>query len=80
MTSEEIKGKVTEIVKDVVDNNSVVLHRETTASDIEGWDSLSHINIIVAIEKEFKIKFNLAELKPLKNVGELLDIIQRKVN
>lgn len=80
MTTEEIKSRVTEIFKDVLDNDTIVLFRETTADDVEGWDSLSHITIIVAIEKEFKIKFNLMELKPLKNVGELLDIVQLKIS
>jgi len=80
MTPEEIKGSVTQIFKDVLDNDTIVLFRETTARDIEEWDSLAHINLIVAIEKEFKIKFDLMELKPLQNVGELLDIIQRKIS
>jgi acyl carrier protein len=80
MTSEEIKSKVTHILRDVLDNDNIVLYREATAADVEGWDSLAHINIIVAIEKEFKIKFDLLDLKPLQNVGELFDLIQQKVS
>ncbi len=80
MTTEEITSRVTGIFKDVLDDDSIVLRRETTAHDVEGWDSLSHINLIVAIEKEFKIKFDLMELKPLQNVGELFDVIQRKIS
>lgn len=78
MNYDEIKGKLTEIFKDVLDHDDIVLYRETTAKDVEDWDSLSHVSIIVAIEKEFKIKFTMSELKPLKNVGEMLDLIQTK--
>jgi len=80
MTTEEIINRVTEIFKDVFDNETIVIFRETTADDIEEWDSLAHINLIVAIEKEFNIKFDLMELKPLQNVGDLLDVIQRKIS
>ncbi len=80
MTSEEIKSEVAQIFRDVLDNDGIILNRETTAADVEGWDSLAHINLIVAIEKEFKIKFDLMELKPLQNVGELFDLIQRKIS
>jgi len=80
MTIEEIKSEVTQIFRDVLDNDNIILNRETTAADIEEWDSLSHINLIVAIEKEFKIKFDLLDLKPLQNVGELFDLIQQKIS
>lgn len=80
MTIEEIHKRVTEIFKDVLDDDSIVLHRETTADDIEEWDSLAHISLIVAIEKEFSVKFDLMDIKPLKNVGEFLDLILRKKN
>jgi acyl carrier protein len=80
MTSEEIKSQVTQIFRDVLDNEAIILYRKTTAADVEGWDSLAHITLIVAIEKEFKIRFDLVELKPLQNVGEFLDLIQRKIS
>ncbi len=80
MTTDEIQDRVTDIFKDVLDNDSIVLSRETTANDIEEWDSLAHINLIVAIEREFKIRFELTELKPLQNVGDLLDMIQQKTS
>jgi acyl carrier protein len=80
MTGEEIHNSLTDIIKDVLDNDSIVLSRDTTAADIEEWDSLAHISIIVAVEKEFKIKFDLMDIKPLKNVGEFLDLIQRKIS
>ncbi len=80
MTAEEITRRLTDILKDVLDDDSIVLSRDTTAADIEGWDSLAHISIIVAVEKEFKIKFDLMDIKPLKNVGDFLDLIQRKIS
>jgi acyl carrier protein len=79
MTTEQIKANLTEIFKDVFDDNSIVLTRETTAADIEDWDSLAQITLLVAIEKEFKINLSLDEVKLLRNVGDMLDIIQRKV-
>ena len=71
---------MTEIFRDVFDDETIELHAETTAKDIEDWDSLSHISLIVAIEKEFGIKFDLIELKTLKNVGDMLKLIQAKVS
>ena len=79
MNYEEIKNRLRVIFHDIFDDDTIVLQRQTTAKDIEDWDSLAHISLIVAIEKEFKIKFDLIELKPLKDVGELLDLIQAKI-
>ncbi len=79
MTKDEIRNRVTEIFRDILDDKNIVLHDETAAQDIEDWDSLTHISLIVAIEKEFKIKFNLIEIKPLKNIGGLLDLIKAKL-
>jgi acyl carrier protein len=79
MSTEEIKNRITEVFKDVLDNESIELFRETTAKDIEEWDSLSHISIIVAIEKEFNIRFDLREIMQLKNIGEFIDLIEQKI-
>ncbi len=80
MTAEEIQRRITEVFRDVLDNEAIVLTRETTADDIEEWDSLAHISIIVAIENEFDIKFDLMDIKPLKNIGEFIDLIKRKTS
>jgi acyl carrier protein len=81
MISEQpFAGRLTEIFRDVFDDESLVLTDAMTANDVEGWDSLSHINLIVAIEKAFKIRFTTAEVTNLKNVGELSALIQRKSN
>jgi len=71
-------SKLQEIFHDIFDDNTIVLSRETTANDIEGWDSFTHINIIVTCENEFGVKFNLSEIANLKNVGNLVDLIEKK--
>ena len=73
-----IKDKVQEIFRDIFDEEELVISEETTADDIEEWDSLNHINIISAIEKEYKIKFALGELQAMKDVGEMIHLISVK--
>lgn len=63
----------------VFQDESIELFKTTTANDIEGWDSLSHINLVLAIEMEFGIKFSSAEVRKMENVGELLELIEKKV-
>jgi acyl carrier protein len=76
---DEITDRMTQIFRDVLDNDAIVLTRETTASDVEDWDSLAQISLLVAIEKEFSIHFTLAETKQLANVGEMLDLVTAKL-
>ncbi|MDB4746590.1 acyl carrier protein [Verrucomicrobia bacterium] len=71
MTRETILVKLQEIFIDIFDDEDINLTFETTADDIEDWDSLSHINLVVAIEKDYKMKFALGELQDLKNVGDM---------
>ena len=78
MEKEEILSKVNELFNDVLDDDSITLKYEHTASDVEGWDSLTHIQLIVAIEKSFKIKFTSREILSWKNVGEMVDCIALK--
>jgi acyl carrier protein len=79
MTQEEVLAQITVIFKDVLDDDSIVLKRETTAEDIEDWDSLTHIQLIVTIEKKFGFKFTTAEINSFKNVGEMVDsVLKRK--
>ena len=73
-----ILHQVEEIFRDVLDNKDITLAPDTTANDIEEWDSLTHIQLIVAIEKHFKIKFTSMEILSWKNVGEMVDCINRK--
>jgi len=78
MERKEIFSKLNEIFIDVLDLDEVELTDETSANDIEEWDSLSHIQLIVAIEKSFGIKFTSLEIMKWRNVGELVDSIMSK--
>jgi len=74
---EALAGFNTEVC-DVLRDPTIKLTRETTAKDIKNWDSLHHIEIVLAVEKRFKIKFNFAELQKFKNVGQMCDSIVTK--
>jgi acyl carrier protein len=76
--SNTIKEQVQHIFQDIFDDPGLQVETETTANDVEEWDSLTHINLIVAIEKAFKIRFTTAEVTGMKNVGDLLSAIARK--
>ena len=71
--------KLQNIIRDVLDDESLTITRETTASDIEDWDSLSNINIIVSCENEFGIKFKMEESLQLKSIGDFIDTIESKI-
>ena len=75
MTREEVFAKLNEVFRDVFDDEDIVVTDETTAADIEDWDSLEHINLLVAIERSFEIKFTMGETTGMKNVGEMVDKI-----
>ena len=66
------------IFRQVFDDDSLVVSRTTTANDIEEWDSLTHMNLVMAVEQRFSIKFALGELQSLKNVGDMVDLVDRK--
>ena len=77
MDRQAITQDVQEIFRNNFDDDSIVLTDTTNAADIEDWDSLEQINLLTAIEKKFGLKFNLADVRNLANVGDLLDLIQR---
>ncbi len=77
MNRTEIMAKLNEIFCDVFDDEDIVLTNETTADDIEDWDSLEQINLLVAIEKQFNIKFQLADVADLENVGAMADLVEK---
>ena len=79
MSRSEIYDRVTEIFRDFFDDDDIVISDETTSDDIEDWDSLEHINLIVAIEQEFGMKFSMGEVTGMKNVGAMVDIIQERI-
>lgn len=79
MTREEVYEKLKEVFCEVFDDEDIVISDTTTADDIEDWDSLEHINLVVATEKKFGIKFNMGEVGKMKNVGEMVDTILQRV-
>lgn len=78
MDKTQILAEVQEIFQDVLDNEDIELTTETVADDIEEWDSLSNIQLIVAIEKHFQIKFTSKEILTWQNVGDMIDCISTK--
>jgi len=79
MQREEVFIGLNEIFQDVFDDETIEVDEKTTADDIEDWDSLEHINLVVAIEKQFSMKFTMGEVTSMKNVGEMVDIILSRV-
>ena len=79
MNTEEIYSQLAPIFQEELDNDQIVISPETTADDIEEWDSLTHIQLIVAIEKFFKIRFTSNEIQSWNNVGEMVSSIEEKL-
>jgi acyl carrier protein len=75
----ELLAQLQPIFRDVFDRGDLVVTRESNAESVEGWDSLAHITLINAIEEQFQVDFALGELESLKNVGEMVDLIERKL-
>jgi acyl carrier protein len=80
MNEDEIFEKLTRIFRDVFDDDEITISAETTAPDIEDWDSISNIQLLVTIEQTFNgIKFSTGEVANMKNVGEMVDAIKKKI-
>ena len=80
MTREEVYETLNGVFQDVFDDESITVNDETTSDDIDGWDSLEHINLIAAVEQEFGVKFNMGPVVSMKNVGEMVDIILSQID
>ena len=80
MSKEEIYEGLNEVFRDVFDDDSITVNENTTSNDIEDWDSLEHINLIVAVEKKFGMKFSMGQVTTMKNVGEMVEIIMSMSN
>ena len=78
MAPDAIYRKLTEIFREVFDDDSIVVRPELTAKDVDEWDSLSHIRLVLSVERAFGLKFSASEIGRLKNVGEFVDLIQAK--
>ena len=75
MTREEVYERLNKVFREVFDDDSIKLNDETTADDIEDWDSFEHINLVVAVEEEFSFKIPMGKTVTMKNVGEMVDLI-----
>ena len=79
MDTAEIYRKLTSVFRDVFDDDNLTIAPEFTAAELPEWDSLQHIRLIIAAEREFALKFSAAEIATLENVGEFADLIRRKL-
>lgn len=79
MTREEVFEKLEDIFRNNFDDDDIKLTDETSSTDIEDWDSLEQINLVVAIQDAFNVKFNIDEVNAMKNVGEMVDFILEKI-
>jgi acyl carrier protein len=79
MGQDEIYQKLTAIMRDVFDDDTLVATPEMTAHDVKEWDSVNHVTLVVAVEEAFGIKFKSAELERMKNVGQMVEQIEKKI-
>jgi len=79
MTEVETYIALQEVFRNVLEDESITLTSATTADDLDGWDSMNHIFIVVELEKRFSVKFQAAEMEELKNVGELATLLHQKI-
>lgn len=80
MKREEVFTELTNIFRDNFEDDTIELSDDTSADDIEGWDSMEQVNLIVIIQEKFKIIFNIDEVNAMKNVGEMVDYILQKIS
>ncbi len=78
MSQAEIYSQLTPIFHDIFDDDSIVLTPETSATDIDSWDSFNHINLVIAIQKAFAVKFSTAELEQVATVGDIVALLEKK--
>jgi acyl carrier protein len=78
MEKAEVYSKLAAVFQGVFDEDDLALTPQTTADDVDGWDSLSHIRLVLAVSKAFGVKFSASEIGGLKNVGEFAELIEKK--
>lgn len=79
MSREGIFEKLNAVFREVFDDETIIVNDETTSSDIDDWDSLTHISLIAAVEEEFGIKFQMKDVISMKKVGDMVDIIEEEI-
>ncbi len=78
MSREDVFEKLDQVFQDVFDDETLHVTDETTAADVDGWDSLEHIDLMASVERAFGIRFSMGEITRMKNVGEMADLILEK--
>lgn len=78
MNTNTIYARLNKVFRDVFDDDDITVNANTTANDIEDWDSLEHITLMAAVQKEFNVKFSMGEIASMKNVGEMVQIIEKR--
>ncbi|MCR5142107.1 MAG: acyl carrier protein [Ruminococcus sp.] len=78
MNEKQIYERLNEVFRDVFDDEDITVNADTTADDIDDWDSIEHINLVGAVEDEFGLRFKMGEVSGMKNVGEMVDIIMKR--
>ena len=76
----DLLPEVQQVFRSVFDSDDLVITRESNAHSVDGWDSLAHISLVMALEKKYKVKFGLGELRELENVGDLLNLLGKKLS
>jgi acyl carrier protein len=76
----DIQQRLTNVLRDVFNDETLTLRPDLTADEVESWDSLTHVDMIAAVERDFKIRFTTAEVSSMKNVGELTTLIEKKTS
>lgn len=79
-TQQELHEKLNTVFCDVFDDDSLRIHPETTARDIDDWDSLKHITLVLAVEKAFQVRLKAAEVGALENVGQMIELLHKRLN
>ncbi len=77
---EEIRSQLTRVFRSVFEDDSIEITDTTTAKDIDSWDSLMHITLVISVEKDFGVRLSAAEVGKLENVGKMLDLLQKKIS
>ncbi|MDR1670053.1 MAG: acyl carrier protein [Oscillospiraceae bacterium] len=78
MSRSEVMAALQELFRELFDDGSITLTDATTAADIDGWDSLEHVNLIVTVEKRFRVRFTMDEILSLQSVGDMADLVCEK--
>jgi acyl carrier protein len=79
LTDDEILSRITDVVRDQLDDDEITLTAATEANSVDGWDSLAHVRIMIAVEEEFGVRFQTSEITSLKNVGGLVALVRSKL-